>query len=276
MKKVIFLMGFWIPFTLSAQSLKLVWETPHVLKTPESVFYNAHTNQIYVSSINGKLTAHDGNGFITLLNTEGKILKLKWVQGLNGPKGMTMKGHYLYVSDINRLAKIDVRTHKIIHFFPAKDAVFLNDVQVGTDGIIYVTDSGRGAIYKLENGKLTLWMIGPLLKGANGLAWENGKLLVGVNGHLLQINTVTKAVRKLAPNQGGIDGLVPLGNNRYLVSNWAGRIQIISPGKEPVVLSNTTAQHINAADLGYIPKHKLVLIPTFYDNRVIAKELINR
>lgn len=275
MKKLILFVGFCIPLMLSAQSLTLVWETPHVLKVPESVFYNAQTHQIYVSSINGKTTAKDGNGFISLLSPNGKILKLKWVQGLNGPKGMTMKGDYLYVSDIDRLAKIDVRTQKIVRFYPAKGAIFLNDVQVGTNGIIYVTDSGRGAIYKLENGKLTLWMMEPVLKGANGLAWEHGKLLVGVANYLLQVDPATKTIHKLVDNKGGIDGLVPLGNGRYLVSDWAGKIQIISPHKKPVVLSNTTAQKINAADLGYIPKRRLVMIPTFFDNRVIAKQLTN-
>ena len=81
--------------------------------------------------------------------------------------------------------------------------------------------------------------------------------------------------RKVVDNKGGIDGLIPLGNRKYLVSNWAGKIQIISPHKKPVVLSNTTNQKINAADLGYIPELKLVMIPTFFDNRVIAKQLVD-
>ena len=274
MKKIILFIAFCIPLILTAQSLKPVWETPHVLKVPESVFYNAQTQQIYVSSINGKTTAKDGNGFISLLSTDGKILNLNWVQGLNGPKGMALKGNYLYVTDIDRLAQIDISNGKIVRFYPALGAVFLNDAQTGTNGKIYVTDSGRGAIYILDNGKLNLWLIGPLFKGANGLAWENGKLLVGVADYLLQVNPKTKVIKKLVENKGGIDGLVPLGNNEFLVSDWAGKIQIISPHKKPVVVSNTTEQKINAADLGYIPKLKLVMIPTFFDNRVIAKQLI--
>lgn len=280
MKKIIFFILFCSPFFLSAQSLIGIWVTPQVLKTPESVFYNAKDNVVYVSNINGKPSAIDGNGFISLLNPDGKILKLKWVTGLNGPKGMTMVGNYLYVSDINRLAKIDTRNGEIVKFYPAHGSKFLNDVQVGNNNLIYITDSQLGAIYVFDPnlGRIYLWMSGPLFKDANGLAWEHGKLLVGVEDYLLRIDPKTKSVQKLVKNKGGIDGLVPLGGGKYLVSDWAGKIQIISSGpfkrKHPVILSNTTAEKINAADLGYIPKQKLVMIPTFFDNRVFAKKLV--
>lgn len=276
MKKIIFIIGFCFPILLSAQSLAPVWQTPKdALKTPESVFYNAKDNMIYVSNIDGKPAVKDGNGFISLLNTNGQIIKLKWVKGLNAPKGMTMKGKYLYVSDIDRVAKIDTDNGTIVKFYPAYGAKFLNDLQVGKDGKIYVTDSQKGAIYILDEhfDRLYIWMERPILAGANGLAWEHGKLLVGVNGHLLKIDPKTKTIKELIKNKGGIDGLVPLGNNKYLVSNWAGKIQIIAPYKTPIIVSNTTAEKINAADLGYIRKQKLVLIPTFFDNRVIAKKL---
>jgi len=276
MKKILLIIGFFVPLLVSAQTLWPVWKTPPVLKTPESVYYNAKNHQIYVSNINGMPSAKDGNGFISLLNTHGKILKLRWVTGLNGPKGMTLVGNHLYVSDIDRLAEIDIRNGKIIHFYPAYGSKFLNDVQVGKDGRIYVTDSQKGAVYVLDKRRnmLYIWISGFIFKDANGLAWKHGKLLVGVEDYLLQINPVTRTIKKLVKNKGGIDGLVPLADNKYLVSDWAGKIQIISPNKQPKVLINTTAEKINAADLGYIPQEKLVMIPTFYDNRVIAEKLI--
>jgi len=36
------------------------------------------------------------------------------------------------------------------------------------------------------------------------------------------------------------------------------------------VLIDTTASKINSADLGYIKSRRLLLIPTFFDNRVVA------
>jgi hypothetical protein len=128
-------------------------------------------------------------------------------------------------------------------------------------------------VFVLKHGKPEIWKQNALLKGANGLAVENGRLLIGANGHLLAGNTKTKALHIVAKVPHGIDGLVPLGNGRYVVSDWSGEIRLLSANGKQTVLSNTTAQHINAADLGYIPQQKLLLIPTFLDNRVVAKQL---
>ena len=258
---------------VSAQSLQPVWKTQHVFKVPESVLYLPKTGYIYVSNVNGKPAAKDGNGFISLLNQKGEILKLKWAVGLNAPKGMAIKGKHLFVSDIDRLAEIDLRTGKIVRFFPAPGAKFLNDVVVGPDGKIYVTDTGLGAVFILQSGKLQVWKKDPLLKGANGLATWKDILLIGANGHLLEGNPKTGKLYVIARVPRGIDGLVPLGKGRYIVSDWYGEIRLIYQQGEQWVLSNTTKEHINAADLGFIRSKKIILIPTFYDNRVIAKKI---
>ncbi len=249
----------------------VVWQTKPVLKVPESVFYDIIRNRIYVSNINGKPDAKDGNGFISLLDKNGHIVKLKWVTGLNGPKGMALYGNKLYVSDINKVAEIDVNSGNIIHFFNAPGAIFLNDITVDKKGNVFITDSGKGAVFKLNTrGNIKLWLYKKILKGANGLAMENNNLLVGAIGHLLKINTKTKNISIIFKTKGMIDGLIPLGNNKYIISNWNGKIQLIEKGKKPTVLQNTTKEKINAADIGFIPKKKIILVPTFFNNRVVA------
>ncbi len=275
MKKssLLLLAGVLFTLPLFSKPLKLLWETKKVLKIPESVVYRVKNNLIYVSNINGKSSVKDGNGFISLLSEKGEILKLKWAIGLNAPKGMAIKGNYLFVSDIDRLAEIDLNNGKIIRYIPFPGAKFLNDVVVGLDGNIYVTDSDLGAVFVEKSGKAHLWSSNPLLKGANGLATNRGKLFIGARGHLLEANPKTGKIRIVARVAGGIDGLIPLGNGRFILSDWAGKIQLISTNKAPVILSNTTKQKINAADLGFIPGKKIILIPTFFGNRVVAKQL---
>jgi len=275
MKKLVLfvLAGVLFALPLFSKSLKLIWETKKILKVPESVYYRTKNNMIYVSNINGKASAKDGNGFISLLNENGKIIKLKWATGLNAPKGMAIKGNLLFVSDIDRLAEIDLNNGKIIRFVNFPGAKFLNDVVVGPDGKIYVTDTGLGAVFILQSGKLQVWKKDPLLKGANGLATWKDILLIGANGHLLEGNPKTGKLYVIARVPRGIDGLVPLGKGRYIVSDWYGEIRLIYQQGEQRVLSNTTKEHINAADLGFIRSKKIILIPTFYDNRVIAKKI---
>jgi len=263
-------------FTLaaSAQTLQPVWATPRVLKTPESVLYYPKTKTLYVSNISGKPSEKNGQGFIAHLDAAGKILQLHWTAELNAPKGMAVKGDHLFVSDIDRLVEIDLNNGKIIRFINFPGAKFLNDVVVGPDGEIYVTDTDLGAVFVVKSGKAHLWSTNSLLKGANGLAEKRGELFIGASGHLLEANPKTGKIKVVARVAGGIDGLIPLGNGRFILSDWAGKIQLISADKASVVLSNTTKQKINAADLGFIPGKKIILIPTFFDNRVVAEQLL--
>ncbi len=276
MKKLVLFVLAGILFTpsLFSQSVKSLWVTKRVLKVPESVLYLPKNKLIYVSNINGKSLKKDGKGFISLLNEDGQIVKLQWATGLNAPKGMAVKGNILFVSGIDRLAEIDLSNGKIIRFIDFPGAKFLNDVVVGPEGEIYVTDTHLGAVFVVKAGKAHLWSTDSLLKGANGLAVYRGKLFIGANGHLLEANPKTGKIRIVAHVSGGIDGLIPLGNGRFILSDWAGKIQLISTDKAPVILSNTTKQKINAADLGFIPGKNIILIPTFFDNRVVAKQLI--
>ncbi|MEH6813325.1 MAG: hypothetical protein V7677_12410, partial [Motiliproteus sp.] len=68
--------------------LEPLWNTEAVFQQPESVVYDIVRRSIYVSSINGAPDAVDGNGFISLVANDGKVEKLKWVDGLNAPKGL--------------------------------------------------------------------------------------------------------------------------------------------------------------------------------------------
>ena len=63
------------------------WETPNDLKNPESVAYAPEQNVLFVSNVNGKPTQKDQNGFISKVSN-GSIIELNWVTGLNAPKGI--------------------------------------------------------------------------------------------------------------------------------------------------------------------------------------------
>src|SRR6187431_1344942 len=69
--------------------LERAWETDATLTTAESVLYDKANDVLYVSCINGvPPDKKDGDGFISRVALDGKIKDLKWVTGLNGPKGM--------------------------------------------------------------------------------------------------------------------------------------------------------------------------------------------
>jgi len=71
------------------QLIKL-WETNADFKLPESVIYDKENDILYVSNMQGDPFTKDKNGFISKVDVDGKIIKLKWIEGLNAPKGLTI------------------------------------------------------------------------------------------------------------------------------------------------------------------------------------------
>src|ERR1700712_245282 len=94
---------------MSAQEHALVklWQTDTLLKTPESVLFDAGDKLLYVSNINGQPWEKDGNGSIGKVGLDGKIINANWVTGLNAPKGLGRYKNLLYAADIDNVAVID-------------------------------------------------------------------------------------------------------------------------------------------------------------------------
>ena len=251
-------------------SVEKKWESEKTFKVPESVCYDSKNEMIYVANIEGKPSEKDYRGFISKLSPEGKIVKLEWVKEISAPKGMGIYNNRLYVSDINEVVEIDIRRGRILSRYKAAGAKFLNDISIAPDGTIFISDSHGNKIYVLKNGKVNVWLDNERLDNPNGLYVENKKLLIGIKNSVLSVDIKTKDVKTYIKNTGGIDGLVPDEQGNYLISDWSGKVHLISPGKEKVLLFDTTSDKINAADIDYIKDRKLLLVPTFFDNRVVA------
>ncbi|HSO89313.1 MAG TPA: hypothetical protein VLQ91_22355 [Draconibacterium sp.] len=257
---------------LSAQRLEKVWQTTTDLKTPESVLYDQEGDVIYVANINGDPSQKDGNGFISILKPDGSVKNLEWVKNLNAPKGMAIFKGKLYVSDIDQLVEIDIAKGVISAKYDAPGAVFLNDVTACADGKIFVSDTRTAKIHVLNDKKLTVWMEGKPFETPNGLMAEKGKLLVGDN-NIYEVDIQTKKITVLIKDAGGVDGLEKNNAGDFVFSNWPGRIFIHKNG-QTIKLLDTTAQELKTADIDYDLKHDLVLVPTFFDNKIVAYKIV--
>ncbi len=258
---------------LTAQRLSIAWQTDTVFRSPESVIYDDTRQKIYVSNINGPSHLKDGNGFISRLNSDGTIEQLKWIDSLHAPKGMSIYAGKLYVADIDRLVEIDLRRDKPVKYYPINGAVFLNDVTASKDGTIYISDSRASKIFSWKDGVSQLWFKQPDSSRTNGLLVKGKFLYVG-STTLDRINTKNKKVQNIANNTGGIDGVTMDKVNNLVYSNWAGRI-IGRYQKKWRLLLDTRDQSINTADIYIAKKIGLLLVPTFFDNRLLAFHISN-
>ena len=258
---------------IKAQKLEKVWETTVELKTPESVLFDEDRGVMYVANINGDPSEKNGNGFISILNSDGQAKDLHWIEKLNAPKGMALHEGKLYVSDVDQLVEIDVDKGEIINKYNVPGAVFLNDVAAANDGKVFVSDTRTAKIHLLQDGKITEWMSGEPLESPNGLFVEYGRLFIGDNS-IFEVDISTKNVKEIILDAGGVDGLEKNDKDEFIFSNWSGRIFIHRSGKN-IKLLDTTEEEINTADLDYSRKLDLILVPTFFDNRIVAYRLID-
>jgi len=258
---------------VSAQTITKKWATKKSFKIPESVLYDADRNVIYVANINGEPSEKDGNGFISRLGLDGEIVDLKWVTGLNAPKGMGIYKGKLYVADIDRVVEIDIEKGKIVNEYTSPKAQFLNDVSVHSTGTVYISDNWINTIFRLQGDRLESWFHSGQLNLPNGLWAEEDRLLIGMDNAIMKVEYKNKNETRFIEETGFIDGLVATGDGGYLISDFLGAVYLVRPGEKRIKLSDTSKEEIMAADIDFIIDKRLLMVPTFYDNRVMAYEV---
>lgn len=247
-----------------------LWEAKENLPVPESVLYKADTKELLVSLIDGPGNVKDGKGGVAILNLDGSMKNAHWVTGLNAPKGLAIYRNTLYIADLTAVVSVDIRSGKIKDKLEIEGAVFLNDLTVDDQGAVYVSDTRTHKIYKIEHGKYALFMEN--VKGANGLKWLNDMLYVLAGTELWQVDA-QKQVKVISKGfEKGGDGLEPIGNGDFIVTCWAGIIYYVKANGEFEKLLDVQGK-MNTADIGYNAKERIIYVPTFNQNSVVAYQL---
>jgi sugar lactone lactonase YvrE len=281
MKKTLAVLGA-LSLAVSAQAdhhlkgehkLTKLWETDAVLKTPESVRFDAKRKVLYVSNIDGEPWAADGKGSVAKVGLDGKVIAAEWVTGLNAPKGMAMdaSGKTLYVVDTIGVVAIDVDAAKITSRTPIPEGKQLNDIASDGKGTLYVSDSSGKTVYEVKDGKVSVLLDSTKLKGPNGLLVYQGALHVLDDNALWRVGA-DKSLTKIGDGglEGGADGLESVAKDEFLVSCWKGAIHYIDAKGVRTLLFDGAAQKISTADIGWDPATRTVYAPTFFKNSVIA------
>ena len=259
------------------------------LQTPESVLYDEQADVYLVSNINGEPLGVDGNGFISRIRPTGEVEALKWIDGeaegltLNAPKGMALRGDTLFVADIDSVRAFHRTSGASLGARGVAGASFLNDVAIGADGTLYVTDTGMDAsfsptgtdaIHRFSGGSAESFAAAPQVSAPNGIvATDEGIIVVGFGGPGVQrIGTGGGAPAELATLPAGqLDGVVRTSDGTLLVSSWEGQAvyRIAPDGQVSTVVENVAAP----ADLGWDSRRHRLLIPLFNDNRIEVREI---
>ncbi len=273
-------------------TLTPIWDVKGDFAAPESAYFHAASNSVFVSSINGQILDKDGNGYISRLSPDGKVVSAKWVTGLNGPKGLRSVGNTLWVADIDEVVGIDIVSGKITSRVKVDGATFLNDLATAPDGTIYTSDSSGLRIYAVKDGKSSVFVEGAdVVEQPNGLLVDGSRLILGsigpapkpgaapgrgpaASGHLFAFDLKTKQRTTLTNEAvGGIDGIEPDGSGGVLVTDVLGqRLLHVAKAGQVRVLAKFSA---GGADFGYIGAKRIAIVPFLFENRVAAYDLTN-
>lgn len=269
--------------TFSTLTLAEVDTQQAVLDAPENAYWHAPSQSWYVSSLGGGLSLErDGYGWITRLDENGKIIKAKWVEGLDAPTGMAASNGRLYVGDRGVLVEIDITKGQILRKIPLKGSEFVNDVAAAPNGDLYVSDTFTDRIYRLpKGGTPEIFVESPELEYPNGLFVDGNDLIVATwgpmtnretfetsrPGTLKKVNLRTRAITPLGDGKpiANFDGIVKLGNV-YFATDWVGgRLLMISPSGEVTEVLRGFKQ---LADLGVRADTGVLGMPEMSSNRL--------
>jgi hypothetical protein len=249
-------------------ALEQVWRAEG-LCNPEGVAA-ATDGALFISNVCGEGGARDGNGFISRLSTSGEILDLKFIEGLDGPKGMAVHEGNLYVADIEIVRIFNAETGEALDGAPIEGARFLNDVTVWQDDV-FVSDSGAGRIWRFTGTSIDLWREGEELRGVNGLTGAGDKMFISTmtSGSLFEA-TASGGWRMIATGMENADGIGVIERKRsgFLVSSWPGEIHYVSEKGAVTTVLDTTAEKIFQNDLTIIDS--LIVVPNWEPGSVTA------
>lgn len=261
-----------------------VWSVTEGISTPESVYVEPTSGDIYVSNVVGMPDQKDGDGRIARISADGKTIDAMWVTGLNAPKGLRSYQGTLWATDIDEIVGVDMASGKITAKIKAPGAQFLNDTAVGNDGTVYVSDMLGNKIYALKDGKVSVFAEGEDLEYPNGVLVDGEALVVGgwgkpeadfttkVPGRLYQLDLKTKMKTLITPEPtANIDGLESDGKGGYIVSDYlAGKILNISGSGAVTTLATFMP---STADIAFIAADKRLIVPHMNENKIVAYDI---
>jgi hypothetical protein len=272
MKNIITVMTLLLASNLYAQhSLNKIWQSDTILRTPESVLYDAGARILYVSNMNSTPGGKRESGFISKVDLNGKLIKSDFITGLDGPKGLGRYNNLLYVAEMTEVSVIDVDKGTVVQRIPVEGAQLLNDITVDSRGIVFVSDTRTNKVHRIENGNPTVYLEN--MKSANGVMAVGTDLYVLTNGSLQKADAKKNLTTVADGMDPSTDGIEMVNDNEFIVSCWNGIVYYVKSDGSKQVLFDTREQKINSADIGYDTKNKIVYVPTFFKNSIYAYKL---
>ncbi|MBA4147771.1 MAG: hypothetical protein H0X66_06615 [Verrucomicrobia bacterium] len=252
---------------------------------PECLLFDSARKGVFVSNISAKEDEYwsdNGKGFISLIDPDGTMKNLRWLDGnvenpLHSPKGMCVVKNWLYFTDNTRLLRCKIGKNSEVASAPEVVALpgtkKLNDL--ATDGkSVLVSDTELGKVFRIDPSGKVLEIPSP--ENVNGVTFHRGKIFA-VSWGLHEVYELDPAGKNppkpfgLASHFKNLDGIEVLDDGTFLVSDFMGnKVSTISPDRKTV---RTLIEIESPADIGLDRKRGILYVPQFMKNQIVLFRL---
>jgi sugar lactone lactonase YvrE len=245
------------------------------LAGPEAVRYDPSQDVWFIANFNGA-AAGDSNGFISRVGPDGVVETLRFMTGtadapLHAPRGMALHGDTLWAADADGLHAFDRASGAHLGFVDFRPFApgFLNDITVGPDDALYVTDTGEPRIFRVANGTVTVAIADSLLGPPNGITWDaaGDRFLVATwpPGHVIRAWDGREGISDIGTiSAGRFDGIEMSGGRILVASQTDSSLHVLWDGTQRVLIRTPG----RPADIGVDTRRRRVAVPYIALDRV--------
>jgi hypothetical protein len=226
----------------------------------------------------------DGDGYISRIRSDGsqEEVTLKYITGLNNPRGIYAIQGTLYICDIDRLVGFDLRSkNKVFELsFEKENLIQLTHIASISENRLYISATDIHAIYEVDlaAGKYTKWTE---TEAPTGLLINNNLMYVcsmGTdslnNGKLGVIDMKTKKYTQMSSDEGYFWGLA-LHGKKLFFSDWVqfakrGIIKWIDLENKSTGQVQLTSKIGGPADFLYDARNDIFIIPAVLEGVVFG------
>jgi hypothetical protein len=242
----------------------IAWVASGAFCEPETVL-PLPDDTLLVSNVCG--FQEPGTGFLTLLDADGGVIEWRIVAGLDAPTGMALRDDRLFIVDKNCVKVFTWPEYELLETIDL-DTEVANDIAVSRDGTIYVSDTAGDKAIEIGKDRRQSVLTGKSqFQGANGIHVNGDTLYIG-GSRLWRVDLKDHSVTTIGPEWlTDIDGIEMERNGTLQLTPVAGPLVRFCNNDRVEILGG---EGISSANHGYAANLGLALIPTGFDNTVIA------
>ncbi len=242
---------------------------------PEAVRYDEELDVYFVSCFVGS-TSGDANGYVSKVSSSGEIQELKFMVGtdefpFDAGRGMYITGDTLWVADHSGVHYFNKKSGDHLGFVDFGDFEngFINDIVQGTDGHLYVTDTGARSLFRIKNFEVEL-VIDNLPIMPNGIArLPSGELVLapwngGPNIYQYNISTDLLSIYGTAAGSNNYDGIEFFDGGLITSTQFDSSLHLMVDGIDELFIKLPG----RPADIAIDPNRSIVAVPYVALNKV--------